>query len=63
MMDLCGRSEMIHKIYIGLISILKVLHTKINTCGKFQSVWINLIRRAFKLEIIGNGNTLRSVIF
>ena len=32
------------------------MHIKINTCGKFQSAWINSIRGAFKLEIIGNGN-------
>lgn len=46
----------IHKCYVGLISIWKILCAKITTRGKVQSTWLNSIKGSFKTEIIGNGN-------
>ena len=45
----------LHKCYIGLISVWKILCAKICTRGKIQSTWVNSLRGAFKAEIIGNG--------
>lgn len=48
--------KIIHKCYIGLISVCKILFVKICTRGKVQSTWVNSIRGVLKTEIIGNGN-------
>lgn len=48
--------EILHRCYIGLISIWKILFVKLNSYGKFQSAWINSIRGALRVEIIGDGN-------
>lgn len=45
----------LHKCYIGLISVWKILCAKICNHGKIHSTWINSLRGAFKAEIIGNG--------
>lgn len=45
----------LHKCYIGLISVWKILCAKICTRGKIHSTWVNSLRGAFKAEIIGDG--------
>lgn len=45
----------LHKCYIGLISVWKILCAKICSRGKIHSTWINSLREAFKAEIIGDG--------
>lgn len=47
--------KILHKGCIGLVSAWKVLCAKICACGKFQATWVNSIRGALKIEIIGNG--------
>ena len=48
--------KVFHKIYIGIISIWKIIFAKIANPGKFFSTWINSIRGSLKIEIIGNGH-------
>lgn len=47
--------KILHKGCIVLVSAWKVLCAKICACGKFQATWVNSIRGALKIEIIGNG--------
>lgn len=46
----------IRKCYIGLMSICKILNTKLFNRGKFRSAWINSIRGDFKIEIKDDGH-------
>ena len=48
--------KILHKCYIGLMSAWKILCAKIFMHGKFHATWVNSIRGAFKIEIIGNGS-------
>ena len=48
--------RIIHKCYIGVVSVLKILFTKICTCGRFQAMWLNAIRGALKVEIFSGGH-------
>ena len=53
----------LHKCYIGLISVWKILCAKICTHGKIHSTWINSLRGEFKAEIIGNLSIGENVFF
>ena len=48
--------KIFHKCYIGLVSAWKILCVKICTRGKARATWINSIRGALKIEIIGDGS-------
>ena len=47
--------KIIHKCYVELISILKILYAKISRYGKIKMSWINSIKGSFRIEIIGSG--------
>lgn len=47
--------KIFHKCYIFLSSVWKALCARICTNGKFQATWINSIRGALKIEILGDG--------
>ena len=46
----------LHKCYIGLISVWKILCAEVCTHGKFHATVVNSIRGVFKIEIIGHGS-------
>ena len=48
--------KIVHKCYIGLISIWKVMLAKICTGWQFQASWVNSIRGTLKTEIKGTGS-------
>lgn len=47
--------KIFHKCYIFLSSVWKVFCSRICTNGKFRATWINSIRGALKIEILGDG--------
>ena len=47
--------KIFHKCYIFLSSVWKVFCSRICTNGKFRATWINSIRVALKIEILGDG--------
>lgn len=50
--------KIFHKCYIGLVSAWKILCAKVCTHGKLQAKWVNSIRGAFKIEVIGDGSII-----
>ena len=48
--------KILHKFYIGLVSVWKMFCAKVCDHGKIQATWVNSIRGDFKTEIIGNGS-------
>ena len=50
--------KILHKFYIGLVSAWKMFCAKVCAHGKLQVKWVNSIRGAFKIEVIGNGSII-----
>lgn len=47
--------QVIHKFYMGILSVLKVISIKIRMLDKVEIKWINSIRGSLKVEVIGEG--------